>query len=290
MNVTPLAFVVYSTQVLIIVAMAAAGAAMFRLPMARVRFAYWWAVIGACAALPLVPQLFATPMPTIISAAATSPALAGGGGPRTPSFAGAMALLLLGGGVLRAMWLAGGLMALRRLRASSVPAVLDGDLETLARSIAPAADIRWHPAVTQPVTFGWRRPAILLPRRLSGLPLDIQRAAVIHEAIHVARRDWLWLIGEQAVQAVFWFHPAMWFAIDQVQLAREQIVDEAAVAATGGRQAYLTALVSFTDGFPRRRWRRRFSAGITSCGGPKRSTRVDAHPRGGLRHAESAWS
>ena len=29
------------------------------------RFAYWWAVIGACAALPLVPQLFTTPMPMI---------------------------------------------------------------------------------------------------------------------------------------------------------------------------------------------------------------------------------
>jgi TonB family protein len=33
-------------------------------------------------------------------------------------------------------------------------------------------------------------------------------------------------------------------AIDQVQLAREQIVDEAAVAPTGGRQAYLTALAA----------------------------------------------
>ena len=79
------------------------------------------------------------------------------------------------------------------------------------------------------MTFGWRRPVVLLPRRLGGLPLDVQRAAVIHEAIHVARRDWLSLLVEQAVQTVFWFHPAIWWAIDQVQLAREQIVDEAAV-------------------------------------------------------------
>ena len=188
------------------------------------------------------------------------------------------------------MWLAGGLLALRRLRASSVPAVLDGDLETLAKSIAPAADICWHPDVTRPITFGWRRPAMLLPRRLSGLPLDVQRAAVIHEAIHVARRDWLWLIGEQAVQAVFWFHPAMWFAIDQVQLAREQIVDEAAVDRDrrSSRLPDGAACPSPTD-FPRRRWRRPFSAAITSCGESKRSPRVDAHPRGGSRHVESAW-
>src|SRR6185436_7326006 len=111
-------------------------------------------------------------------------------------------------------------------------------------------EFRWHPSATQPVTFGWRRPVVLLPQRLDGLPIEVQRAAVVHEAIHVARGDWLTLLVEQAVQAVFWFHPALWWVVDQVQLAREQIVDEAAVAVTDARQAYLTALLSFADGFP----------------------------------------
>jgi D-alanyl-D-alanine endopeptidase (penicillin-binding protein 7) len=247
---TPVALAVYSAQIVIVVAIAAAGAALFRLPIARLRFAYWWTVIAACAALPLVPQWFATPVPMIIPAAAVPAALAEAAGSQARPLTAIVWMVLLGGAVVRALWLASGFLALRRLRASSRPVALDPDLESLAKAIAPAVEFRCHASATQPVTFGWRRPVVLLPELLTGMPLDVQRAALIHEALHVARRDWLRLIGEQAVQTVFWFHPAIWFAIDQAQLAREQIVDEAAVAATGGRQAYLTALVSFTDGFP----------------------------------------
>jgi beta-lactamase regulating signal transducer with metallopeptidase domain len=89
---------------------------------------------------------------------------------------------------------------------------------------------------------------VLLPRRLLDLPTDAQHAVLCHELLHVARRDWWWMAVEQAVQTVLWFHPAMWWALGQVHLSREQAVDERLIRMTGTRQPYLRALLTFADG------------------------------------------
>src|SRR5262249_59929282 len=83
----------------------------------------------------------------------------------------------------RLLWLGVGLMRLRRLRADSRPAALDDDLAVLRRAIEPACDNRWHDAIDQPVTFGARRPVILLPARMRRLPTALQRAALYSELL-----------------------------------------------------------------------------------------------------------
>jgi TonB family protein len=50
--------------------------------------------------------------------------------------------------------------------------------------------------------------------------------------------------------AVLWFHPGIWWLISQVRRAREEVVDEMTVLATGQRRAYLEALLVFADGSP----------------------------------------
>jgi TonB family protein len=46
---------------------------------------------------------------------------------------------------------------------------------------------------------------------------------------------------------VFWFHPAMWWLISRVQLARETVVDELSILATNARRTYLDTLMAFAD-------------------------------------------
>jgi hypothetical protein len=58
------------------------------------------------------------------------------------------------------------------------------------------------------------------------------------------------MLAEEVVLTVFWFHPAMWWAIGQLQLSREQVVDALVVARTGARQPYMSALLTFTDRWP----------------------------------------
>jgi protein TonB len=71
-----------------------------------------------------------------------------------------------------------------------------------------------------------------------------------HELFHVARRDWAWLLAEETVRAAFWFHPAVWWLVSRVQLAREEVVDELAVLVTGSRRSYVEALLAFADRVP----------------------------------------
>lgn len=163
--------------------------------------------------------------------------------------------LLLAGIVARAAWLSLGFARLSRLRAEShaigVSTAATLDLDTLMHTLAaPHTEVRWHDAVTQPITFGLFRPLILLPRRLVDLPPTAQRAIICHELLHVARRDWAWTLAEEALQTLLWWHPAIWWALAQIQLQREEIIDAQVVAITAARQPYMHALMAFADATP----------------------------------------
>ena len=94
------------------------------------------------------------------------------------------------------------------------------------------------------MTFGWLRPSILLPSRVNDLPIELRDAVACHELIHVERRDWLFVLAEELIRAVLWFHPAIWFMLSQIQLSREQTVDLEVVRLTRDRERYLDALVA----------------------------------------------
>jgi TonB family protein len=63
----------------------------------------------------------------------------------------------------------------------------------------------------------------------------------------VRRHDWAWVVAEELVKAVLWFHPAVLWLISRVRLAREEVVDELTVLATAQRRAYMEALLVFAD-------------------------------------------
>ena len=155
--------------------------------------------------------------------------------------------MLAAGVILRLLWLGVGLIRLRRLRRAALtqqPVLLDADLQP---ALGTHADIRYARDLEQPVTFGIRRPLVLLPDVLRNQPPDIQRAVIGHELIHVKRRDWAWLIVEEIAVCLFWFHPASWWLASRVQCAREEVVDELAVLLTGRRKTYVEALLAFAD-------------------------------------------
>lgn len=154
-------------------------------------------------------------------------------------------VVLIGIGA-RLFWLALGAARLRglRRRAAARPATGFDDMQ---EAIGTRAEILWTSDLRHPVTFGIVRPVILLPDALRSVDCAAQRAVFAHELAHVQRRDWLWVIGEEIVRSVFWFHPAMWWLVSRVQLARETVVDELSILATNQRRTYLDALLAFAD-------------------------------------------
>ena len=164
-----------------------------------------------------------------------------------PSTRDAVGIALALGAALRIGWLALGLLRLRRLGRSGRGTITTDDYGDLQRVMQVEADVRWVDTVRQPVTFGLRRPVVLLPSSLDALPADVCRAVVAHELWHVRRRDWAWVIVEETVRSVLWFNPAMWWLISRIQNCREEVVDELTVLTTNARRSYLEALLAFAD-------------------------------------------
>lgn len=169
---------------------------------------------------------------------------------RAGAWPGIVAVVLAAGILVRLVWIVAGILRLRRLRAAGAPAGPGRDHEDLQALIGARAAIRYVAGLGQPVTFGFRRPVILLPASLDRQPPAIQRAVAAHELWHVRRRDWLWTVVEELIRASCWYHPAIWILVSKLQFAREELVDELAILATGSRRSYLDALLAFADDPP----------------------------------------
>jgi TonB family protein len=109
--------------------------------------------------------------------------------------------------------------------------------------VGASADFLVSDAVEHPVTFGVVRPAVLVPDTYAALERTEQTAIACHELLHVRRHDWLQTVSEELLRALFWFQPAIWWLAGQLDLGREQLVDQHVIAVTERRQPYLNALV-----------------------------------------------
>ena len=86
-------------------------------------------------------------------------------------------------------------------------------------------------------------PVVLWPRGMSERLSDEEMASVfIHELCHVRRRDNLVSAFTRAVEALFWFHPAVWLLGRRLHEERERACDEGVVAGTSP-DVYAEALV-----------------------------------------------
>jgi len=248
--------IAWSAQVACVVAIGGLLPVLLRLDVPGVRYTFFRALLFICLALPWLQARQATSGITTSTDFATAyigvptPVDVGAVTPAFPWFAAALGVCLALGIAVRGAWIAIGLVRLSRLRQAGYVVPSCGEHEELQRLIGTQAEIRYVGGLRQPVTFGVRRPLVLLPDSLRAHPLHVQRAVLSHELMHVQRRDWMWLVTEEVVRAVLWFHPGVWWLISRVQLAREEVVDEVAMLATGSRRGYIEALAAFADEAP----------------------------------------
>ncbi|HTB12575.1 MAG TPA: TonB family protein [Bryobacteraceae bacterium] len=231
----------WSAQVTVLVAVGAVAAMTLGHPRARLLF--WQGILAIALLLPAVEPWH---QPAMEDAGAV--ALAVSAAPVTLVHQPALRfgwkreyflVLLAAGAGLRFLWIGAGLMRLRRHR-------LDARMLTIPPVRFSNPRVRWFVSSTVggPVTFGFLNPSILLPTRVAELPDDLREAIAHHELAHVRRRDWLFVLAEESIRSLLWFHPAVWFVLSRIQLAREQVVDAEVVGLTHDRERYLDALVA----------------------------------------------
>jgi GWxTD domain-containing protein len=96
-----------------------------------------------------------------------------------------------------------------------------------------------------PVMTGYLRPVVLLPvGMLAGLPTEQVEYILIHELAHVARRDYLVSLLQGVVEALLFYHPAVWWVSTTIRAEREHCCDDAVVSLAGDARGYAAALVN----------------------------------------------
>ncbi|NBB74105.1 MAG: TonB family protein [Bacteroidetes bacterium] len=155
--------------------------------------------------------------------------------------------------------LLGAVRLVRLVRSRWAVAALHGDAlaedspvqqttDRLARALGVQrpVQVQLTDAAVVPLTYGARRPVILLPRALAEQP-DALRMTLTHELIHIRRHDFLARWTEQLVAAVFAVHPGLPRLTHAIERAREMACDaEALRHLRGRRKAYADLLYGFS--------------------------------------------
>ena len=101
--------------------------------------------------------------------------------------------------------------------------------------------------VAVPMTWGYWRPVVVLPATLAKWSADERRLVMLHEAEHARTGDWLFALAARAACAIYWFHPAVWWAAKQLHADCELACDERVIAAGARRSDYADLLVRAVD-------------------------------------------
>jgi len=83
--------------------------------------------------------------------------------------------------------------------------------------------------IPSPLSWGWRRPVILIDPDTLDEPNEAD-AILAHELAHVARRDWPALMLTRVAAAVFWFNPLVWLLEREIVQQAEEAADCEAAA------------------------------------------------------------
>ncbi|HKY26674.1 MAG TPA: TonB family protein [Pyrinomonadaceae bacterium] len=97
---------------------------------------------------------------------------------------------------------------------------------------------------TEPTVCGVFRPVLLLPESVAEhLDDDELETIMLHELVHIIRRDNLVGTLQMIVCAMFWFFPPVWFISRKLFDEREQACDEKVLEVYGAPERYATSIL-----------------------------------------------
>src|SRR5580700_10677985 len=143
-----------------------------------------------------------------------------------------------------AMW-GCGFMAIAVIRLRGWLRIRDAVHSSALLKLPIGIEVRSCPGLLEPGVVGLRRPILLLPagivERLTPRQLE---AVLAHELCHVRRRDNLSAAIHMIVEALFWFHPLVWWIGARLMEERERACDEEVLQLGGEPQVYAEAILN----------------------------------------------
>jgi bla regulator protein blaR1 len=156
-----------------------------------------------------------------------------------------------GGGILlmalaAGMWQASVLVRDSRRDALLTQLLLESKVSRFGISLSPI-EVRVSNISVSPFCWQLHRPTIVVPDLLLDFPVEEQRAVLNHELVHLAAQHPLCLFLQRIVEAIYWFHPLVWWASRQAAAAREFRCDAQAVGSRQEVAVYLQSLLRLIE-------------------------------------------
>ena len=151
-------------------------------------------------------------------------------------------------GAVRIALLGWRLVQLRRLKITAVPA--SGELHEVFQRLRQrtrtnrAVELRVSETQRSPVLLGFVHPVVLLPESAATAPPVELEHIIRHELAHLARRDDWANLAQHAVQAAFFFHPAVYWISRKLSLEREIACDDYVLEQGSRPRAYALILAN----------------------------------------------
>jgi GWxTD domain-containing protein len=142
-------------------------------------------------------------------------------------------------------WIGG--QRLRRRGVCSAPDFWQQQLNTLARRLQLLKPILLLEScfVDVPVVVGQLRPFVLVPLGLlAGLPTTQVEALLLHELAHIRRYDYVVNLFQKSIEALLFYHPAIWWISRVIREERENCCDDLVIATNGNAHEYAVALTT----------------------------------------------
>ena len=125
----------------------------------------------------------------------------------------------------------------------SVP-INEGREITALRRMKARTGLFASPGQIEPGVFGIARPVLLLPAGVADHLTDAQLDAIVaHELCHLRCRDNLTAALHMLVEAVFWFHPLVWWIGAKLVEERERACDEEVVRLGSDPEVYAESIL-----------------------------------------------
>ena len=140
-----------------------------------------------------------------------------------------------------------------KLAHAAVPRKNGREFETLRRAedrakLSRPIVLLSSPDSMEPGVFGIFHPVLLWPAAISQHLDDAHLEAVLaHEVCHVQRRDNLTSIVHMLVEAIFWFHPLVWWIERQLVRERERACDEEVLRLCNQPQVYAESILKVCE-------------------------------------------
>jgi len=105
--------------------------------------------------------------------------------------------------------------------------------------------LKSHPEVLVPLTWGWRKPIVLLPDGARAWSEDERSSALYHELSHIKRADFAVMLLVRTSLALFWWNPLCWIVYRELLKEQEIACDELVLRAGIRPSIYAATLLAF---------------------------------------------